>query len=35
MYMKIDLVNMFQLYFLKGSIDNEEEHRVVLYLVVK
>ena len=35
MYIKIDLVNMFQLYFPDGSIDNKEEHRVLLYLVVK
>ena len=33
--MEIDLVNMFQLYFTDGSIDNEEEHRVLQYLVVK
>ena len=33
--MKIDLVNMFKLYFPDGSIDNKEEHRVLLYLVVK
>ena len=33
--MEIDLVNMFQLYFPDGSIDNEEEHRVLQYLVVK
>ena len=31
MYIKIDLVNMFQLYFPNGSIDNEE-HRVLLLL---
>ena len=33
--MKIDIVNMFQLYFSDGSIDKKEEHRVLLYVVVK
>ena len=33
--MKIDIVNMIQLYFSDGSIDKKEEHRVLLYLVVK
>ena len=29
--MKIDIVNIFKLYFPDGSIDNEEEHPVLLF----